>query len=103
MNSEAVTPVPTSVFEFLLNIACGSVVAGTYEGTNSATYGAGGQGEQKDQYAVGRLRFRRALSRMRRRRRHDHKRQNLRFVYRNRIVWSREDPMKPALVSCILV
>jgi hypothetical protein len=40
-------PVPNSPFEAVTNKACGPNVAGTYEGTNSATYEKGGQGDQK--------------------------------------------------------
>jgi hypothetical protein len=40
-------PMPTSPFEAVTNLACGLNVAGSYEGTNNASYDKGGQAEQK--------------------------------------------------------
>jgi hypothetical protein len=43
---------PGSNFDLLLNVHCGTKVQGTYEGTNSATYGNGGHGEQQISFVV---------------------------------------------------
>jgi hypothetical protein len=47
INDPPIAPTMGSPFDKVMNMACGPNVAGTYEGTNSATYEKGGQADQK--------------------------------------------------------